>query len=240
MKDDLFKDPGRRQGSFDFDDAVVAVFDDMLKRSVPFYFEIQNMIADLGEQLLPDKAKVYDLGCSTGTTIALLSKRISKKEVEYVAVDNSAPMLEKAQLRLQDCNIDSYSLVNADINSGIEISNADMVVMNLLLQFIDVDKRPSVLQDIYNGLNDNGVLVFVEKVANEQSKLDEIYIESYHEFKKRNLYTDEEIARKRAALENFLIPLSVEQNLDYLSAAGFSNAEIFFRWFNFVGILAIK
>jgi len=46
-KDNLFKGKRDLIGDFDFTEKTAAVFDDMLDRSVPFYSEIQRMIAEL-------------------------------------------------------------------------------------------------------------------------------------------------------------------------------------------------
>jgi tRNA (cmo5U34)-methyltransferase len=240
MKDTLFLDPGRRKSSFAFDEAVAAVFDDMLKRSIPFYFEIQNMIADLAAAFTPANGTIYDLGCSTGTTIALLGKRMAERSLKFEGIDNSAAMLERADQNLSALGVINYRLYEKDLNQGIELRNADVVVMNLVLQFIQPANRERLLQDICSGLNQSGCLILVEKIAVTDEKLNEVFIEAYHEFKKRNLYTDIEIAAKRKALENILIPNRIEDNLRMLKEAGFGSVETFFNWFNFCGLIAVK
>lgn len=240
MKDTLFLDPGRRKSSFAFDEAVASVFDDMLKRSIPFYFEIQNMIADLAAAFTPANGTIYDLGCSTGTTIALLAKRMSERSLKFEGVDNSTAMLERADQNLSVLGVANYRLYQRDLNQGIELRNADVVIMNLVLQFIQPENRARLLQDICSGLNQSGCLILVEKVAVADEKLNDVFIEAYHEFKKRNLYTDIEIAAKRKALENILVPNSTQENRRLLKEAGFGSVEIFFNWFNFCGLIAVK
>src|SRR6476646_8245595 len=67
--DDIFSAPEKPAFDFEFDAEVAFVFDDMLERSVPFYLEQQNMIQTMSKSFwLPD-THVYDLGCSTGTTL---------------------------------------------------------------------------------------------------------------------------------------------------------------------------
>jgi tRNA (cmo5U34)-methyltransferase len=63
---------------------------------------------------------------------------------------------------------------------------------------------------------------------------------SYYQYKKRRGYSELEIANKREALENVLIPLSIGENRDMLLKAGFSRIETFFQWFNFISIVACK
>ena len=45
--DKLFAVPRSQASDFDFGKDTVAVFDDMLDRSVPFYREIQRMVSEL-------------------------------------------------------------------------------------------------------------------------------------------------------------------------------------------------
>src|SRR3954467_14625873 len=68
MKDEVFKE-AQPIADFAFGERVAAVFDDMLDRSVPFYRETQRMIAEMARDFAVDGTNVYDLGCSTGTTM---------------------------------------------------------------------------------------------------------------------------------------------------------------------------
>lgn len=239
MKDTLFLDPGRR-GAFAFDEAVADVFDDMLKRSVPFYFEVQNMIADLSAAFIRDGGLIYDLGCSTGTTMALLAQRLSDKNPALIGLDNSPPMLERADKNLQKLGVDNYELREADLNRPGDFQTADVIVMNLVLQFIRPDNRAELIGRLYEALAEGGCLILVEKVRCSEPGFDELFVDAYHEFKKRNLYSDEEIARKREALENTLIAKTAEENKHLLIDSGFKKVETFFRWFNFCGFVAEK
>ena len=65
-------------------------------------------------------------------------------------------------------------------------------------------------------------------------------VEVYHDFKRRNGYSDIEIARKREALENVLVPFSTQENIAMFKEAGFSHVELLFKWNNFATFLAVK
>ncbi len=225
-KDTLFKDPGRRR-PFAFDSEVVAVFDDMLQRSVPFYLEIQNMIADLADYYAQDETCIYDLGCSTGATLRLLSKRVEKK-VRFVGIDGSEPMVDECRRRCKNIDIQLH-----DLNVPPAIENASVVVLNLTLQFLK--NREALLNAIYQGLRPGGCVIVVEKISG-----DPLFSELYHHFKARQGYSEEEIKNKDAALNGVLVPLTLQENIDQLGWAGFGQVETFFQWFNFAGIVALK
>jgi tRNA (cmo5U34)-methyltransferase len=58
--------------------------------------------------------------------------------------------------------------------------------------------------------------------------------------KRRNGYSEMEIAQKREALENVLIPYRLEENKQLLYKTGFKHVEVFFKWYNFCGIIALN
>jgi len=75
------------------------VFDDMVSRSVPFYAEIQRMLAELAASFATEGSNIYDLGCSTGTTLALLHETLPVN-AHLCGIDYSAEMLDKCRAKL--------------------------------------------------------------------------------------------------------------------------------------------
>ena len=71
-KDEVFNEKYTKPSDFKFSSKVAGVFDDMVNRSVPFYEEIQRMVAELAADHYIDGSSIIDLGCSTGTTMAHL------------------------------------------------------------------------------------------------------------------------------------------------------------------------
>ena len=65
-------------------------------------------------------------------------------------------------------------------------------------------------------------------------------IELHHDFKKTNGYSDLEISQKRNAIENVLIPETLDTHKTRLSNVGFKNTEQWFQCFNFASLVAIK
>ncbi len=239
-KDEVFKDPITQSSDFKFDQKVVTVFDDMVTRSVPYYLEMQRMIGELASEYARAGTNVYDLGCSTGTTMKNMDNTVDQK-IKFIGVDDSAQMLKQCEENLKKAGmIRPFELKNADLNKGLDINNASVVVLCLTLQFIRPLYRVKLLEQIHNGLNEGGCLILVEKILAEESGLNRNFIKYYYDFKKRNHYSDMEIAQKREALENVLVPYKLSEDLDMLLTAGFSHCEVFFKWYNFAGMIAFK
>jgi len=238
MQDCLFENPA--DGDFRFDGKTAAVFDDMIARSVPWYGEIQRMTGEIAADFARPGTNLFDLGCATGTGLLELDPLIDPK-VRFIGVDSSPEMLEQARLKLSACPSGrAFELQSLDLHQAQVVENASVVVMNLTLQFIRPLYRERVVRNIIDGLNSQGCLVLVEKLTLGDSLFNRLFIRYYYNLKKRQGYSESEIAHKREALENVLIPYRPEENRQLLESAGFRHVEEFFRWYNFSGLIAVK
>jgi tRNA (cmo5U34)-methyltransferase len=238
-KDRLFFDKKKNLTDFNFGRETAEVFDDMLERSVPLYRELQRMIGEIAAEFAQEGTNIYDLGCSTGVTLFTLHNSIDK-DVKFIGLDYSQAMLDKCRERLGNNFTKDFELICADLNQPISINNASVVVLNLTLQFVRPLYRDNLIKCIYDGLVDKGCLILVEKVLGNDSTFNRLFIKFYYEMKKRQGYSELEIAQKREALENVLIPYRLDENKQLLIRNGFSYFDIFYKWYNFCGIVAVK
>ena len=239
MKDEVFREV-ESVADFSFGEKVASVFDDMLDRSVPFYQEIQRMIAEMGADFATEGSTIYDLGCSTGNTLLNLDVSVGK-DVKFIGIDYSEEMLKRCRQKLAQHGLrHEHELVCADLNQGVRIRNASMVLMILTLQFVRPLYRDTLIKSILEGLNENGCLILVEKVLGEDSVFNRLFIKYYYDLKKRHGYSEMEISKKREALENVLVPYKLMENREMLLRAGFRYCDVFFKWYNFCGIIAVK
>src|SRR6185369_6898053 len=237
--DDIFSKP-LRASDFKFGQTVVSVFDDMVTRSVPFYLEIQRMMTEIAADFAVGGTNVYDLGCSTGTTLINLDKVLAP-DVNFVGIDESKEMLEKCKGNFEAEGVKrKFDLKRVDLNQGVVIENASVVVMCLTLQFIRPLYREKLLKEIYDQMNENSCFILIEKVLGEDSLFNRLFIDYYYDFKRRNQYNEMEIAQKREALENVLIPYKLMENRELLLNTGFRYVDTFFKWYNFSGMIAVK
>jgi tRNA (cmo5U34)-methyltransferase len=238
--DEIYKSESMKSTDFAFDSRVVDVFDDMVIRSVPYYPEFQRMIAEIAASFAKPGSTIYDLGCSTGTTFLTLDQGIDSS-VKFTGVDESTEMLEKCALNLEQNGVNrKYSLFAADLNHEVTIVNASVVILCLTLQFVRPLNRAKLIKSIYDQLNPGGIIILVEKVLCESAEFNRRFINYYYDFKRRNSYNELEIAIKREALENVLVPYKVSENIKMLGDAHFKSNEVFFKWYNFAGFVGIK
>ena len=212
----------------------------MLDRSVPMYQECQSLAVHWCAKFAQPNTSVYDLGCSTGSLLLKLAKSIEKnKNTLLYGVDSSSAMLEKARIALSNSPI-PYKLLEVDLNKEISIQNASVVLMNYTLQFILPERRIPLLKSIFAALVPGGSLVLIEKIKSGVPELDQTFIDFHHQFKRDRGYSNLEISKKREALENVLIPWTVEENQSLIKKAGFQTVDLFFKWNNFAGFIALS
>ena len=226
---------------FQFDERVVAVFPDMIQRSVPGYSLMISTLGILAARYAQQDSFCYDLGCSLGAVSLAMRQRIVQPGCEIIAVDNSPAMIERGQqllARAGDSPV-KVSMRCADIQD-VSLENASVVVLNLTLQFIPPAKRLGLLRRIYAGLRPGGLLVLSEKIAFASPARQQFHQDLHHDFKRANGYTDLEISQKRSALEKVMIAETLACHQQRLHAAGFGFAEVWFQCFNFVSLGALK
>lgn len=232
-KDKVFNKPIKKQ--FEFDEDVAAVFDDMLRRSVPFYKESQDITKYFAIKNLNDNETVYDLGCSTATML-LEVERACEKSITCIGLDTSDAMLSHAQKKIDIYN-SRIHLINADI-LNYEYKNAKVFTSNYTLQFIRPLERDTLVKNIASSLSQDGVFIFSEKIISEDKQLNKELIDCYYDFKKTQGYSEYEIMQKREALENVLVPYSVNENITMMKRCGFKSCEVIFQWANFATFIA--
>ncbi len=222
---------------FEFDQAVASVFDDMLSRSVPFYDEVRKLVIALILTEQEEGKKVLDLGSSTAKFLLDLHSKMDVN-MQLKGLDNSQAMLDRAEQKCQAFGAE-IDLELADMLT-YDYKDEDIIVANYTLQFIRPMQRLELVKKLYNALNKDGIFIFSEKVVFKDKKLDKDLIDIYYAYKKEQGYSEYEIAQKREALENVLIPFTIEENIKMCKEAGFKNVDTIFQWSNFVTFVSKK
>nr|WP_298373768.1 carboxy-S-adenosyl-L-methionine synthase CmoA [uncultured Halomonas sp.] len=239
-RDAVFTTPLDRVASFSFDERVVACFPDMIRRSVPGYGQILGMLGIIAERHLRQGGHVYDLGCSLGAVGLALAGRLPPEAFTLTGVDLSPAMVARARATLdEECPTHRIEIMEGDIRH-IYYQPAAMIVLNFTLQFLPPTDRDAVIGKLFEALEPGGVLVLSEKIVAADEQENAWLVERYHDFKRANGYSDMEISQKRTALENVLVPDTLEAHHARLSRAGFTRVSTWFQYLNFASMIAFK
>ncbi len=238
-RDDLFASPLSDPGLFRFDASVASVFPDMINRSVPGYATVVGMTGTLAAQHARPGSQIYDLGCSWGASLLSVARESACDRCELIGIDNSESMLEQASNHLaQFPKAKRIQLQHADV-LDTPLHNASVVIMNYTLQFIPIEEREGLLKRIREAMMPGDVLILSEKLTLPDPRLNEYLIDLHHDFKRQQGYSDLEIAQKRQALEDVLVPETRQTHVERLQKAGFSRCDVWFQCLNFGSLIAI-
>lgn len=239
-QDTLFSKPLDGVPRFTFDQNVVDVFPDMIKRSVPGYTTILHMIGQIAEKYAQPSTRCYDIGCSLGASILAMRHRIRTTDTSIIGIDNSEDMISRCREVIAADSFDiPVELVLSNIME-VEFEPMSVCVMNFTLQFISPNLRKELLERIAKAMVPGGVLILSEKLAFQDQEHDNLMIELHHHFKRANGYSELEVAQKRDAIENVLIPETLETHQVRLHEAGFRSANLWFQCFNFSSLIAFN
>lgn len=217
---------------WEFNEEVAQCFDQHVRQSVFMYDEFHKSIIKMSNWFIEDNTNILDVGTSTGE---LLMKLPYNETCNYIGIDVEDGMINKAKEKLGE----KYKLQLGDI-LDYKITNCSLITMVLVLQFIKNKDKELALQNIYNSLNKGGAFMFVDKVKTPILDIHDMYNDLYYDFKRENDLTDTEILDKNVSLRGVQKCLTVEENIQLMKNVGFKNIDIFLKYNNFVGIIAIK
>ena len=230
------------ENSWKFNNKVSKNFDKHVVKSVPHYNDIQNYVVSLSEWYLKDKTRVYDLGCSTGETIKKISNLNLNNFVELIGIDQSSKMLQIAKQKNKRSK-NKYlkiSLIKKDLTRIYSLKKNNLILSILTLPFLNLSERNKIIKVIYKSLNKGGAFIFVDKIRSSYPDFEDSFNQVYFDFKLENKFKSNQILNKSKSLRSSMNLINLKEiNLE-LRKVGFKKIDIFFKWFNFVGIIAVK
>ncbi|MBD1552760.1 carboxy-S-adenosyl-L-methionine synthase CmoA [Pseudomonas typographi] len=241
--DRIFSQPLAQVPDFVFNEDVVRVFPDMIKRSVPGYPAIVENLGVLAAQFAQPDTVLYDLGASLGAVTQALRRHVTAPGCQVVAVDNAQAMASRCReyLKAQDSMCQELlpvQVLEADILE-LALQPASVVALNFTLQFIAPPLRQGLLERIRQALVPGGALLLSEKLRFTDPADQALLTDLHLAFKRANGYSELEIAQKRSAIENVMKPDSFEEHRARLLAAGFSRVVPWFQCINFASFIAL-
>ncbi|WP_373080561.1 carboxy-S-adenosyl-L-methionine synthase CmoA [Zhongshania sp.] len=236
--DTLYATPQSKLGRFAFDEHVVEVFPDMIQRSVPGYSTIIAMTGVMAGRYAQGQSNIYDLGSSLGASTLSMARQINSRDCNIIGVDNSAAMIERSRAYISEATAPIE--LRCENIQETEITNASVVVLNFTLQFVAASERAALINKISAAMRPGGILILSEKIRFADQHLQQLNTDLHHAFKRANGYSELEVAQKRSALEDVLVPETLAEHQQRLREAGFSSIDVWFQCFNFASLVAIK
>lgn len=228
-------------GQWEFTPEVADQFDDHVRASVPYYDDIQAMIAEASDWLLPQGGLLADIGCSTGNTTLAVLARHPARQFRIALYDQSVSMLAKARPAVEAVSlgrpmphvVDAYPRRLPE--DHLEHTGADLTVIAFVLQFLDLPARTELLRQAARAaVPGMGALLLAEKTRPADSRWAEIANDASHDVKATRGISDTAIRAKARALRGVLRPLTLDHTLALIAGAGWEAPEVLFRWHSWV------
>ena len=224
-----------QKGQWSFNEGTAPSFDSHVEKSIPMYHEFHKEISELAYWFVKQGSSVIDMGSSTGKVYRELSPLLEQRKAQYIGYDVAKDMVDL-------CNQEKYSnaeFIHRDVTELESFPRVSLATAVFSLQFIDLEHRLSVLKNMYEALTLDGALIITEKVLSTYSQISDIFNDRYQDFKFETLDAEDMLLKKQS-LRGVMSPLTLEENCGMLKVVGFKKIDVFMKWNNFAGIVAIK
>jgi len=178
-----------------------------------------------GEAVLRDllpraPRRVLDLGCGDGRLAALVLE--ARASVEHVvAADRSEAMLEHARARF--AGNDRVAVVRYDLNEPLDFATEfDLIVSGFAIHHVDDARKKSLFRELRRALDPGGLLLNLEVVKSATPRRHQEFLAA--------------IGRTADDPEDNLA--TIDEQLGWLVAADFVEAECMWRWRGFALLAA--
>ena len=208
--------------SWEFNESVAKDFDNHVSASVPGYEWFHDYIVKLAGFYIEDDDSILDIGCSTGTLLRDIKRKLPNRDFYMCGVDKSEAMIRIAK---SNVNYLKSNFFTGDILDYFDMTDPSMklsfITIVLTLQFLSYEDRFNVLKTCYSRLKEGGVVVVVEKIIQEDGHMQSMFDGIYQEMKYDNGLSKESLFDKTLSLRGKMKPLYSIENEELFSRCGF-------------------
>lgn len=210
-------------------------YDKEINNTIPYYSEFYNQTLDVIEQCDYEELHWLDLGCGTGSLEKLAFQRFSNPQ--FVLVDPSEKMIEKAKEKLKDQNIQYIcgNSVSIDFDSAF-----DVVTAIQSHHYMHEDERKKATENVYKSLKKGGIFISVENVVPEDTDIKEMELLRWGKYQQRHGKTEAEAKAHNARCGVNYFPLTVPEHIRLLKQTGFQHVHVFWYSYMQMGIYGVK
>lgn len=219
-------------GAWTFGGDVASVYDEHVRRSVPSYEAVHELVISHATRVVRSADRIYDLGCATGRLTERLAEKFEHSpvwgvDVEPTMIAAASQPFSRARYLCNDLR-------------RIQLEQCGLVVMLYALQFVPAPERAAVVQRVFDSLRPGGALFLAEKVKRRDAAFELSCQRALYDFKRSRGFTEVQIAAKAQSLKTVLVPAFDDENVALMHNAGFGVVHHLFRHSCFDAWLAIK
>ena len=222
-----------------FSEHYSSVYDEKIRKVIPGYQVIHELVRYLLEDNLPSTAKVLIAGAGTGQEILAYSK--SNPEWLLVGFDPAEPMLSVAKQMVKNSNLEKRVKLIQGFIHDVDESGFDAATTILVMQFLpDNGAKQQYLNEISSRLKSGAKLILVDLEGNKESVEYKLFISAWkaHQLSTRN--DVQQVIEDFEHVDRDVQFVPQHRIEDLLNNAGFSNIQKFYKAYLFGGYIATK
>ncbi len=208
-------------------------YDKYRKQTIPYMDVFYDTVVELTEEF--EKPKILDLGAGTG----ILSEKLHKKHPEssITLLDISKEMLEISREKFKD--IKTFEYLEADYLNCEFNSEYDIVVSSLSIHHLEDEDKKFLYKKVYDTLSSGGVFINADEVVGLTKGTEKMYKikDATHLAKQDMPESDKDVLRERRKLDK---PATLLENIQWFNNIGYSNTDIFFKYYRYFVIYGEK
>ena len=206
-------------------------YDDVIRRRVPLYNEIQTLMVSLLPFSKKEYLRVLDVGCGTGETSVGLLKEFPLSRV--TGIDGSQDMLDEAAAKVKQTTW-RIDFICQDMNHPLPPAESgfDAIISAFSLHYLNEDEKKALLSKCRDALKPGGIFIDAEAVISPSAKVYQLYMEKWKDFQRSNGFSEDEIGAHMLKFVRDVKPLTVERQVCLMSEAGFIDVECYFKYLN--------
>jgi len=134
---------------------IAKSFDRHVREQLPWYELVTGAIAHIGRHYIPRYGLVYDIGAATGNVGRALEATLRQRQATLVDIENSREMAQlykgPGEIVVEDA-------------SRFEYKPFDLAVCFLVLMFLSVRERATLLDELRRQVRPGGAIIVFDKV----------------------------------------------------------------------------
>lgn len=210
-------------------------YDEKISRTIPYYAEFYTQTFDVVTQCSYPELDWLDLGCGTGT----LEEKAFREfpSVHFTVVDSSEKMLEMAKNKLTGYDV---HYINKKSEEIIFLGCFNVVTAIQSHHYLTEEGRREAVKRVYDALRDGGIFICFENVVPESETVKKQELLRWGRFQQRQGKTEAEALAHNKRCGTSYFPITVQEHIDLLKSAGFTDVHVF--WFSYMqmGVYAFK
>ena len=214
-------------------DSVAEDYDRDRRVLIPCFDDFYGMVVCLLRQLGKKNLKILDLGIGTGLLSALVLEEFP--EAEITGIDLSGRMLAEAEKRFRG----RVELIEANYISGDVGTEFDAVISSLSIHHLDSFQKAELFQKMYGRLASGGIFINADQVCGPSERIENIYREIWYEQIRELGISDAMLEAAEERMQEDQMS-TLEEQLGWLSMAGFTDVNCWYKNYLFVVYAGIK